>query len=263
MENYEIDEIKKMKIKDIRSIFDSLKEDDYQRFIEVFSKDPRKSSQDLCRRLEKRIEKLRLEDNRLEEISQYENKAYQAGYKIVAGIDEVGRGPLAGPVVTAVVVLKQGCKIRGINDSKKISEPKREELYEIIIKEAVDYSIGMASPDEIDELNILNATYLAMRRAIEGLKIKPDCLLNDAVRIPGVDIHQVPIIKGDAKSMSIGAASIVAKVTRDRMMYAYDKEYPGYNFAGNKGYGTSDHYDGIRKHGRTPIHRSSFLKNFK
>src|SRR3712207_2521093 len=126
MENYEIDEIEKMKVKDIRSIFDSLKEDDYQKFIDVFSKDPRKSSQNLCTRLEKKIEKLILEDERIQEISRYENKAYQAGYKVVAGIDEVGRGPLAGPVVTAVVVLKQGCKIRGINDTKKIPEPDRK-----------------------------------------------------------------------------------------------------------------------------------------
>lgn len=263
MDKYSIEEIRSMKAKEIRSVFDSLKEDEYQEFISVFSLDERKSSQMLCSRLEKKIEKLREEDLRLEAISKYENEAYLSGYECVAGIDEVGRGPLAGPVVAAVVILKKGTKIRGINDSKKIAEPKREELYDIIIDQALDYGIGMATPQEIDEHNILNATYIAMRRAIGKLRHKPDCLLNDAVRIPGVDIHQVPIIKGDSKSISIGAASIVAKVTRDRMMYDYDREYPGYNFSSNKGYGTTDHYDGIRSRGRCPIHRESFLKNFR
>lgn len=263
MEFYDIDKISSMKSKDIRHLFDTLDERDYNDFIKMFSKDTRKSTQTLCVRLEKKIEKLRQEDQRLDLISQYENDAYLAGYQLVAGIDEVGRGPLAGPVVAAVVILKKGTKIMGIKDSKKIPEQKREELYDIILDQALDYGIGMASPSEIDEHNILNATYIAMRRAIDKLKYRPDCLLNDAVRIPGVDIHQVPIIKGDSKSISIGAASIVAKVTRDRMMYDYDKEYPGYNFSSNKGYGTNEHYDGIRAKGKCPIHRESFLKNFR
>ena len=173
----------------------------------------------------------------------------------------MGWGPLAGRFGDDVFFLKQIACIEAINDSKKLSEEKRDALYDIIINEAIDYGIGMADNFEIDEHNILNATYIAMRRALEKLEVEVDCLLNDAVRIPGVDIPQMPIIKGDAKSISIAAASIVAKVTRDRMMVDYDKEYPGYGFASNKGYGTRDHYQGLEKFGRTKIHRNSFLKN--
>ena len=180
----------------------------------------------------------------------------------ICGIDEVGRGPLAGPVVAGAVILPKGSRILYINDSKQLSEAKREELYEHIMEEAVCVGIGEASCERIDEINILNATYEAMRQAISKLDPKPDLLLNDAVTIPGVDIRQVPIIKGDAKSMSIAAASIIAKVTRDRMMVKYDEVYPGYGFASNKGYGAAAHIEALKKLGPTPIHRRSFIGNF-
>ena len=180
----------------------------------------------------------------------------------VCGIDEVGRGPLAGPVVAGAVILPKDCDILYINDSKQLSEKKREELYDIIMEKAVAVGIGMASPARIDEINILNATYEAMREAISKLKVQPQVLLNDAVTIPKVDIKQVPIIKGDAKSISIGAASIVAKVTRDRLMVEYENILPGYGFASNKGYGSKEHIEALQKLGPTPIHRRSFIKNF-
>ena len=180
----------------------------------------------------------------------------------VCGIDEVGRGPLAGPVVAGAVILPKDCDILYINDSKKLSEKKREELYEVIMEKAVAVGIGMVGPGRIDEINILQATYEAMREAIGKLSVKPDILLNDAVTIPGVAIRQVPIIKGDAKSISIGAASIVAKVTRDRMMVEYDKVMPEYGFAANKGYGAAAHTEALKKYGPSPIHRASFIKNF-
>ena len=177
-------------------------------------------------------EKLEAEIKRIEALKQYEKEYENLGY--VCGIDEVGRGPFAGPVVACAVILPKDCSILYINDSKKLSEKRREELYEIITKEAVSFGIGIRDNKRIDEINILEATYEAMRDAIADLKVKPDVLLNDAVTIPGVDIKQVPIIKGDAKSISIGAASIVAKVTRDRMMVEYDEIFPGYDFAKNR-----------------------------
>ena len=185
-------------------------------------------------------------------------------YELICGIDEVGRGPLAGPVVAGAVILPKDCDILYINDSKKLTEKKREELYEIIMEKAVACGIGYASPERIDEINILQATYEAMKLAIADLGVVPQVLLNDAVTIPGVDkgILQVPIIKGDAKSISIGAASIIAKVTRDRLMVEYDKVFPGYDFAGNKGYGSTSHIEALKKLGPTPIHRKSFIKNF-
>ena len=180
----------------------------------------------------------------------------------ILGIDEVGRGPLAGPVVTAAVILPKDCDILYINDSKKLSEKKREMLYDEIMAKAVAVGIGYNSPERIDEINILQATYEAMREAISKLSVKPDILLNDAVNIPGVDIKQVPIIKGDAKSISIGAASIIAKVTRDRLMVSYDEVFPGYGFASNKGYGSAAHIEALKTLGPTPIHRRTFIKNF-
>ena len=174
----------------------------------------------------------------------------------------MGRGPLAGPVVAGAVILPKNCEILYINDSKKLSAAKREELYDVIMEQAVAVGLGQASPQRIDEINILQATYEAMREAIKNLGVTPDILLNDAVTIPQVDIPQVPIIKGDAKSISIGAASIVAKVTRDRMMVDYDMEYPGYAFAENKGYGSAAHIEALKKLGATPIHRQSFIRNF-
>ena len=205
-------------------------------------------------------EKLEAEIKRIEALKQYEKEYEHLGY--VCGIDEVGRGPFAGPVVACAVILPKDCSILYINDSKKLSETRREELYEIITKEAVAYGIGIRDNKRIDEINILEATYEAMRDAIAALKVKPDVLLNDAVTIPGVDIKQVPIIKGDAKSISIGAASIVAKVTRDRMMVEYDEIFPGYDFAKNKGYGTAAHIEGLKKQGPCDIHRFSFIHNY-
>ena len=205
-------------------------------------------------------EKLEKEIERTKEMSAYE-KEYKE-YQFICGIDEVGRGPLAGPVVAGAVILPKENPILYLNDSKKLSEKKREALYSEIMEHAVAVGIGMVSPARIDEINILQATYEAMRMAIEQLSVRPDILLNDAVTIPQVDIKQVPIIKGDAKSVSIAAASIVAKVTRDRLMVEYDKVFPGYGFASNKGYGTKVHIAALKELGPTPIHRKSFIGNF-
>lgn len=215
-------------------------------------------------RLRKKEEKLRKELERLEVMSAYEKEYAQ--YTHICGIDEVGRGPLAGPVVACAVVLPKDVTILYLNDSKKLSEKKRELLYDEIMEKAVAVGIGAVGPARIDEINILQATYEAMRMAIEDLtgKLgkKPELLLNDAVTIPEVDIPQVPIIKGDAKSISIAAASIVAKVTRDHLMIEYDQVLPGYDFAKNKGYGTKAHIAGLKELGATPIHRKTFITHF-
>ena len=189
-----------------------------------------------------------------------EAKYQEEGYGIICGCDEAGRGPLAGPVVAAAVVLPTGLVIDGLNDSKKLTEKKREFIFEIIKAEALAYSIASASVEEIEEINILNASMLAMKRAIEGLSIRPDLALIDGNIARGFDIDAVPIIKGDAISPSIAAASILAKVTRDRILIEYDKEYPEYAFAKHKGYSTKLHMDKIRELGVLPIHRPSFLK---
>lgn len=197
---------------------------------------------------------------RCEKLKRYERE--YASYTHICGIDEVGRGPLAGPVVAGAVILPKDCNILYINDSKKLSEKKREELYDVIMERAVAVGVGYSTPERIDEINILQATYEAMRQAIANLDVAPDLLLNDAVTIPQVDIRQVPIIKGDAKSISIGAASIVAKVTRDRLMVQYDEVYPEYGFASNKGYGAQTHIEALKKYGPCPIHRRSFITHF-
>ena len=211
-------------------------------------------------RLRKKQEKLEKEIARTEAMSVYERE--YSHYATICGIDEVGRGPLAGPVVAGAVILPKDHPILYLNDSKKLSEKKREALYDEIMEHAVATGIGMVGPARIDEINILQATYEAMRMAIENLKVRPDLLLNDAVTIPEVTIPQVPIIKGDAKSVSIAAASIIAKVTRDRMMVEYDKILPGYDFASNKGYGTKAHIAGLKELGPSPIHRKTFIGNF-
>ena len=211
-------------------------------------------------RLRRQKEKLEKEIARTEAMSAFE-KDY-SNYQAICGIDEVGRGPFAGPVVAGAVILPKDHPILYLNDSKKLSEKKREELYEVILKEAVATGIGMASPARIDEINILQATYEAMRMAISNLAVQPDLLLNDAVTIPEIEIMQIPIIKGDAKSVSIAAASILAKVTRDRLMVEYEKVFPGYDFASNKGYGTKAHIEGLKKFGPTPIHRMSFIHKY-
>lgn len=210
--------------------------------------------------MNKREEKLAKERARLEAMRAYEKEYEKYGY--ICGIDEVGRGPLAGPVVAGAVILPKDCEILWVNDSKKLSEKKREVLYDEIMEKAVAAGIGMVSPARIDEINILQATYEAMRKAIANLSVRPDVLLNDAVTIPEVDIFQVPIIKGDEKSVSIAAASIIAKVTRDRLMVEYDSVIPGYGFASNKGYGTKAHIAGIRELGVSPIHRMTFVGKY-
>ncbi len=204
-------------------------------------------------------EKLEKELARLEQMREYENT--YAACAMICGIDEAGRGPLAGPVAAGAVILPKDCTLLYLNDSKKLSEKRREELFVQIKEQAVAWCVGIVGPERIDEINILQATYEAMRQAVAGLGVKPDLLLNDAVEIPGVDIMQVPIIKGDAKSVSIAAASILAKVTRDHMMVEYDQLFPDYGFAKHKGYGTAAHIQAIKELGPCPIHRRSFIRN--
>ncbi len=206
-------------------------------------------------------ERLQAELQRTKNMQKFEEE--YSMYAHICGIDEAGRGPLCGPVVAGAVILPKNCDILYINDSKKLSEKMRDVLYDEISHGAVAWSVGIVSPERIDEINILQATYEAMKIAIENLKIQPDILFNDAVTIPGIDIKQIPIIKGDAKSQSIAAASIIAKVTRDRMMKEYDELYPMYGFARNKGYGTKEHINALKEYGPCPIHRTTFIKNFK
>lgn len=203
-------------------------------------------------------ERLEKELLRLEAMKEFEHQ--YADYALICGIDEAGRGPLAGPVVAGAAILPKEQTILYLNDSKKLSEKRREELFLEVKEKAVSWSVGIASPERIDEINILQATYEAMRQAISGLNVVPDILFNDAVTIPDVEIRQIPIIKGDAKSVSIAAASVLAKVTRDHMMVEYDKIYPEYGFAKHKGYGTAAHIAAIRALGPTPIHRRTFIK---
>lgn len=226
---------------------------------EAYAEDNRAGVVSLISKYKKQEEKLEEEKKRIENMSIYERK--YADFQYICGIDEVGRGPLAGPVVAGAVILPKDCDILYLNDSKKLSEKMRETLYDEIMEKAVATGIGIVGPGRIDEINILQATYEAMRMAIDNLKVRPDLLLNDAVTIPEVNIKQVPIIKGDAKSISIAAASIIAKVTRDRLMVQYEDVLPGYGFASNKGYGSSAHIQAIKELGATPIHRQSFIKN--
>lgn len=229
-------------------------------FCAVFEQDERKSVKSLVISAQKKKNLFIKELERTEQMKKYEKEYASFGY--LCGIDEVGRGPLAGPVVAAAVILPVDCNILYLNDSKKLTEKKREELYDIILRECVSYGIGIRDAGRIDEINILQATYEAMRDAVSQLKVVPDVLLNDAVTIPQLSMKQVPIIKGDAKSISIAAASIVAKVTRDRMMVELEKEYPGYGFASNKGYGSAAHIKALKELGPTPLHRRSFIGNF-
>ena len=205
-------------------------------------------------------EKLEKELLRLEGMLEYEKK-YQAA-AFVCGVDEAGRGPLAGPVVAGAVILPKDLKILYLNDSKKLTEKRREELYLEIQEKAFSWNVGIVGPDVIDQINILQATYVAMRQAVGGLSVKPDVLLNDAVVIPGLSMHQEKIIHGDAKSLSIAAASVMAKVTRDHMMMEYDRLFPEYGFGKNKGYGTAVHIQALREYGPCPIHRRTFIGKF-
>ena len=247
-------------IADIKSIYQAADDSRLSEFISEYKDDERGGVKRLVEAAEKRLKNLEKERGRILRLSEYERKYSE--YKYICGIDEVGRGPFAGPVVAGAVILPKNCEILYINDSKKLSEKKREELFLEIEEKAIACAVGIVSWERIDEINILQATYEAMRQAIGKLMVKPDLLLNDAVTIPEVNIRQIPIIKGDAKSISIGAASIYAKVIRDHMMEDYDKEYPWYGFASNKGYGSAEHIEAIRRLGPCPIHRRSFIGNY-
>lgn len=192
---------------------------------------------------------------------EFENEIWNNGIEYIGGIDEVGRGPLCGAVVTACVIMPKGLLIEGVNDSKKVSEKKRDKLYDIIMENAISVGIGIVNQDIIDEINIKQATRLAMIQAVNNMSIRPQYLLIDAEKID-IDIPQISIIKGDEKSHSISAASIIAKVTRDRMCIEWDKQYPNYNIAKHKGYGTKEHIEAIKKYGPCELHRKSFIKNF-
>ena len=248
------------RISEIKEEFANASPEELHSLYARYADDTRTGVVNLITKYRKQEAKRQEEIARTEAMSRFEREYESYGY--ICGIDEVGRGPLAGPVVAGAVILPKDEQILYLNDSKKLSEKKREELYDVIMEKAIATGIGIVSPARIDEINILQATYEAMRIAISNLPVKPDVLLNDAVTIPEVAIPQVPIIKGDAKSVSIAAASIIAKVTRDRLMVEYDKVLPGYGFAGNKGYGSAAHIAALRELGPTPIHRRSFIKNF-
>ena len=247
------------KINEIKNHLQAAELNELPDFIRMYESDERSGVQNLIEKAKKRITEYEKEIARTKQMNRYEEEYSSFAY--ICGIDEVGRGPLAGPVVAGAVILPKDCDILYLNDSKQLSEKKREELYDIIMEKAISVGLGYVSPERIDEINILQATYEAMREAISKLSPQPDLLLNDAVTIPKIAIRQVPIIKGDAKSISIAAASIVAKVTRDRLMVDYDSVFPEYGFASNKGYGAAVHLNALRKYGPTPIHRKSFIKN--
>lgn len=250
----------KKSVKEVKEEFASANLTRKQELCKMYEADERAGVQSLVKQTRKECVKLAAEYERLESMLVYEKK-YRS-YALICGIDEAGRGPLAGPVAAGAVILPKDSRILYLNDSKQLTPARREELYEEIQKEAVSIGVGIVDAARIDEINILNATYEAMRQAIAQLSPQPDLLLNDAVTIPRVDIPQVPIIKGDAKSLSIAAASVIAKVTRDRMMVAYDKQYPQYGFAKHKGYGTKEHIQKLQEYGPCPLHRRTFIGHF-
>lgn len=249
------------KISEIKERLALTEDQKLEGFIEEYRVDERPGVVSLVEKAEKRFEKYKAELRRIEAMKEYERKYCE--YEFICGIDEVGRGPLAGPVVAGAVILPKDCSIMYVNDSKKLSEKKREELYDVIMKEAVAVGIGHASCQRIDEINILQATFEAMTMAVNSLSVKPGALLIDAVHIPQLENYkQISIIKGDAKSASIAAASIIAKVTRDRVMAEMALKYPEYGFDSNKGYGSEAHIAAIKKYGPCEIHRRSFIGNF-
>ena len=248
------------KIEIIRNKFKNASIEELPELMGIYHEDGRVGVGKILERAQKKLDTYNKELDRVQSMLSYERQYGE--YGVICGIDEAGRGPLAGPVVAGAVVLPKGCRILYINDSKKLSEKKRDELFDVIKEEALSYGIGIVSPERIDEINILQATYEAMHEAVNKLSVKPDILLNDAVTIPGIDVKQIPIIKGDAKSLSIASASILAKVTRDRLMTEYDSLYPEYGFARHKGYGTKVHIEAIKEYGPCPIHRRTFIKNF-
>lgn len=249
-------------ISEIKAELENADKDTRESLLELCKKDTRKGVLKLVEKYEKQKAAMVEELERLKKMHEFEDKYSE--YEYIAGIDEVGRGPLAGPVVAASVILPKDCEILYLNDSKQLSAKRRDELFDEIKQKAIAYGIGIVSQGRIDDINILQATYEAMREAIGRMSEKqnPDLLLVDAVHIPDVDIKQVGIVKGDAKSVSIAAASILAKVTRDRFMVEMDKLYPEYGFASHKGYGSKFHIEAIKKYGASPIHRQTFIKNF-
>lgn len=249
------------KIAEIKIEFANAQREEWNDLFTLYSSDERTGVQNIIKSYQKKIASYESELERLALMHEFENK-YGDEYSCICGIDEAGRGPLAGPVVAGAVVLPRDCEILYLNDSKKLSAKRRDELFDEIKEKAIAYGIGMSSPARIDEINILQATYEAMTHAVEDLGVVPDLLLNDAVVIPQIPIKQVGIIKGDARSVSIAAASILAKVTRDRLMIEYAELYPEYGFEGHKGYGSAAHIAAIKEHGPCPIHRTTFIKNF-
>jgi ribonuclease HII len=254
-------DISKMSFKEIEKYISGLEQEEKYSYIDILNQDTRKTVNKLALKLKKEQEGIKKELERLKKMWSIETNTFNLGYNLIAGLDEAGRGPLAGPVVAAAVILPKGEMIVGVNDSKKISEKKREQLFIKIQEKALAIGVGIVDNETIDKINIFNATKLAMKQAINSLKVKPDFLLIDALEIADIHIKQKSIIKGDSKSISIAAASIIAKVTRDSLVKDYEKEYPGYNFSKHKGYGTKEHYEAIEKYGITPLHRKSFLKN--
>lgn len=249
------------KIADIKNEFVHTSMEEWHTLFTMYADDERSGVKKLIASYQKKQQAYENEQRRLESMREFERK-YGDNYSCICGIDEAGRGPLAGPVVAGAVVLPKDCEILYLNDSKQVSAKKREALFEEIKEKAVSYGIGMSSPARIDEINILQATYEAMTHAVQDLNVVPDLLLNDAVTIPQIPIKQVGIIKGDSRSVSIAAASIMAKVTRDRLMTEYAELYPEYGFEGHKGYGSAAHIEALKKFGPCPIHRMTFIKNF-
>ncbi len=247
-------------INEIKKEFEQAGESELLQLFDEYKDDSRRGVSGLIAQYQKKRERLKRERERLWAMRSYERMYDIRGY--VCGIDEAGRGPLAGPVVAAAVILPGECEILYLNDSKKLSPKRRDALYDEIREKALSYGVGIVSAERIDEINILQATYEAMREAVHMLDPEPQVLLNDAVTIPDLDFFQVPIVGGDGKSLSIAAASVLAKVTRDRLMLDYDRQMPEYGFASHKGYGTAAHIEALRRYGPSPIHRKTFIGHF-
>jgi ribonuclease HII len=252
--------INTLTVKQIKNEIDQLTLDEAEKFIPVLEADERKSINKLANKIKRAVDAVNQEKERIKSLWAYE-KEITANYTYVAGIDEVGRGPLAGPVVCAAVILEKGTEFIGINDSKKVKKEDRERLFNEIKEKAIAVGIGICDEKVIDAINILEATKLGMKKAIKDLEQRPEFLLIDALTLDDIPIKQKGIIKGDTKSVSIAAASIIAKVTRDQIMYAYNEKYPEYGFLTNVGYGTKEHREALEIIGPTPIHRKSFIKN--
>lgn len=252
--------INNLTVKQVKNKIDQLTLDEAEKLITILEADERKSINKLANKIKRKVDAVNKEKERIKNLWAFE-KEITKEYTFVAGIDEVGRGPLAGPVVCAAVILPKGTEFVGINDSKKVKKDDRERLFNEIKEKAIAVGIGICDEKIIDDINILEATKLGMKRAIKDLKQKPEFLLIDALTLDDISIKQKGIIKGDTKSVSIAAASIIAKVTRDRIMYDYNKKYPEYGFLTNVGYGTKEHREALEAIGPTPIHRKSFIKN--